>query len=533
MISECITCKLPGEICAPEADPPSCLNDIPLFKDFFSRRDLYHRVHVHVVGVRPKKDAKNSDAEISKHGLVRFGHFDPLVVAKTVGPDTGSTDYFPVGKHTFTTQKNNNAPVWDERCILIGKKGIENMNGIKISMYDGKEVDTRLMLDYAIPTTNLPPAGGAWKEFVVGAEAAEKSVNFNDLEFIFKIRVTECTDMISSKEDLLKFCTSGKIIDYSEEVIEGEIEADNALLQCWRQKGSSSSAVLWVLGRNDCFMHPHVAQELFIDKGYDFYVLNYSCNGLCRKRGWLENSFFNSHDRTGDFDLYLSQMEGSVSIMNSHKNYDKVLGYAHSTGGPLLINYLMEKGDDSFDGFIFNSIFLDPAFLGGEVAEAVMARGVSIGEKVGLVTDDTMLMKAAIPKELEETPIEYIGNKIVMDNWSSKIWSQHFFDFRCRPLYIVPKTVGFLNGITGVHDKISKRRKAKSYITLKPFVLITSRADDTLDFDETLKLVDIVGPSRCEIELRHNAHDVFLSIDKENVTMAIEMTKIWMNSTGF
>ena len=34
-------------------------------------------------------------------------------------------------------------------------------------------------------------------------------------------------------------------------------------------------------------MHPHVAKALFIEKGYDLYVLNYSSNGVCRKRGWV------------------------------------------------------------------------------------------------------------------------------------------------------------------------------------------------------------------------------------------------------
>jgi hypothetical protein len=64
-------------------------------------------------------------------------------------------------------------------------------------------------------------------------------------------------------------------------------------------------------------------------------------------------------------------------------------------------------------------------------------------------------------------------------------------------------------------------------------VCITSRADDTLTAKETLARIDIVGPNRYEIELHYNAHDVFLSEDEKDVSMAVEMVKVWMDSKGF
>ena len=54
-----------------------------------------------------------------------------------------------------------------------------------------------------------------------------------------------------------------------------------------------------------------------------------------------------------------------------------------------------------------------------------------------------------------------------------------------------------------------------------------------VDERDTVRVIDSVSPARCELELRHNAHDVFLSTEMENVTMAINMVKVWMDANGF
>ena len=216
------------------------------------------------------------------------------------------------------------------------------------------------------------------------------------------------------------------------------------------------------------------------------------------------------------------------------KDYDKVIGYAHSTGGPVLINYLMKKGDDKFNGFIFNSPFLDwgADAVGSEMGEFALEH-FDVLTSVTPMNNDAKLGAAKTPEELKHTPIEYIGEEIVFSAWSAKVWSQHYFDFRSRPLYEVPMTPGFAKGVTGVHNELAKWKEEKKYVTLKPMMCITSRADDILTAAETLARIDTVGPARCEIELRHNSHDVFLSHEESDVSMAMEMTKVWMDSNGF
>ncbi len=75
------------------------------------------------------------------------------------------------------------------------------------------------------------------------------------------------------------------------------------------------------------------------------------------------------------------------------KNYSKIIGYAHSTGAPILLNYLQKsnrKDISLFSGFIFNSPFLDWGHL-SPVQEIVTEEVVPVIVKVGLVKPKVIL----------------------------------------------------------------------------------------------------------------------------------------------
>jgi hypothetical protein len=455
---------------------------------------------------------------------------------------------------------NNSWPVWDSKALIICKKG--NTEGIEFSMYNKEEADEAILFQCQVYEADFPEAGSDWIEFSVSADTDKEAKIVGDLELVFKIKISDCAnDKMSTREDLHNFCQDSDTMAYSEqELIDGEEERDNALLQCWRNKAGSSKAVLWIIGRNDCFMHPNVAKSLFTERGYDLYVLNYSATGMCRKRGWVvslkqdetvfydylssvENSpiffsfyqtssHFNSHNHEGDCNLYLDQIDGAISLINSHQNYDKVVGYGHSTGGAILINYLMKMGDDYFDGFIFNAPFLDWNNAGGTMTEMLGENVLGLMENFGVLSNDRKFGVVPTPERFEE-PSVYLGDEIVLSAWSAKLWSQYFFDFRCRTLYSVPITVGFANSMTKVQNEIIEMKNDKKFITFKPVACIASRADDTLSAKETLNRIDFVGPARCELELRHNAHDVFLSTEKSDVDMAVDMVHDWMDAHGY
>lgn len=219
-------------------------------------------------------------------------------------------------------------------------------------------------------------------------------------------------------------------------------------------------------------------------------------------------------------------------MLKDGTSYDKVLGYAHSTGAPVLINYLLEKGDAAFDGFVFNAPFLEWGSM-------------NFGGESQLVEDITLLLMnnhpnpdkkwgaATTPEELKDTPIVYKDTEVKISAWSAKLWSSFFFDWRSRPLHSVSTTTGFAGGVSKVHKKLTKRAKKHQYATIKPMIVISSRGDDVLQNSETLTFIDGVGPARVEIELGYNAHDVFLSSEMDGVEMAINFIKTWMQSKGF
>ena len=186
---------------------------------------------------------------------------------------------------------NNKLPVWDRKVLHITKKGAECTSGLQLNLYDGvpkKEDRDKPFLQWTIPRSQFPASGSDWTDFVLDApDTNDGSEKFGGLELVLKLRVTGCEDTYLSRDELMNFQKSTSTISYSEVVQEGEEEQLNSLVQCWRHKKTASKAVLWLIGRNDCFMHVKVATKLFLDKGYDLYVLNWSCNGHCRKKGWL------------------------------------------------------------------------------------------------------------------------------------------------------------------------------------------------------------------------------------------------------
>jgi alpha-beta hydrolase superfamily lysophospholipase len=281
-------------------------------------------------------------------------------------------------------------------------------------------------------------------------------------------------------------------------------------------------------------MHPHVAQKLFWDNGFDLYVLNYKMNGHCRKQGWVKDAHYNSHNKYGDFNVYNNDISQALDIISAYRAYDELLGYAHSTGGPILLNYIMEHGDDAFAAFVFNSPFMDWGFVGGDMIEFVLEH-VGLLNKLHVVRNDKKIddFLYKTPSALEKTPIHYLGQDVVLSDWSARIWSMYYFDWSTRPLYGVPVTVGFAQGVTGVHRKLQERNAQNRAITSKPFLVITAQGDDVLKSDETLTRADWIGPCRTEMELNDNGHDVFLSGDHHDSEMAIELVAVWLQNKNF
>lgn len=109
-----LTIKYPADVASPEADVPSSLESVSEYNDFFTKPELYQRIHIHMIGMRAKDASPGySDDSGGVITLNRFGMRslistpDPMIVAEAKGMDTGSTTDFPIGKHTFAVSDDS------------------------------------------------------------------------------------------------------------------------------------------------------------------------------------------------------------------------------------------------------------------------------------------------------------------------------------------------------------------------------------------------------------------------------------------
>lgn len=194
----------------------------------------------------------------------------------------------------------------------------------------------------------------------------------------------------------------------------------------------------------------------------------------------------------------------------------------------------MEKGDDMFDGFIFNSPFLDFGHT-SSVVEIIIEKVTPLMTRLP-IWGWSFEKEVDTPAPLKTDPIIFRGDSIAVSDWHAKLWSQYYYDFDCRTIYHSPNTVGFLKGVVAVQNKILQYKNKDEYILHnihKPILNLSSRNDDTIESEESLVRIDAVGVNRTEIELPHNAHDAFLSSDADDVDLAFRMVANWMSSNGF
>ena len=276
-----------------------------------------------------------------------------------------------------------------------------------------------------------------------------------------------------------------------------------------------SSALLWLPGRNDAYYHPHVARVLAAH-GIDLYVLSYRRMGSCRKLGILDDPMRNSHCASGSFSEYHQDVTQALDFIRSRGAYERILGYGHSTGCPVLLDYVMTHGDGHFDGFIFNSPFLSWGMAGRPLSRLVVQHAPELLHRLRLWTDETELLGGGGASA-----------------WALQLWSQYKFDPADRPLYTVPVTIGFCRGINATHRELRRRSRAGVAITRKPFLVFTSMHDDVLEGDELAVAAHAIGPSRTLIQMCHARHDVFVSAEGTVVEQALASLRMWLVSQGF
>merc|ERR1711871_1389054 len=250
--------------------------------------------------------------------------------------------------------------------------------------------------------------------------------------------------------------------------------------------------------------------------GFDIYVVNYRMDGACRKHGLVSNPLHGSHCASGDFDGYMPEIDAILTTVAA-RNYAKVVAYAHSTGAPVMLQYLLQSGNTTlrnlFDGFVLNSPFLDWGHQ-SDVAELVLKNSLQCSNR--LTASDFAISSG--------------GNG--PGPWALKIWSQYEFDPALRPMYSSDVTKGFACAATKAHKRIQE----SGGVTNKPIFVITATGDDTLEFHETEHLSQRIPKDHTDLTitvLPEGRHDVFLSMEPETVGTALEFVCAYMVGHGW
>jgi hypothetical protein len=196
-----------------------------------------------------------------------------------------------------------------------------------------------LLLNFSLDISDLPEPGEDWTELQRTSEVTPEYDALERSELVFRVKISD--DYFVTPQDMEDLYSDTDEIEYREHVLDLE-SGDHALAQAWTHKNTTNKkAALWVIGRADGFTHAHVAKELFFGKGVDLYVLNWRFNGRCLNRGFIDNPYYISHNPCGDIDVYNEEVGLILDLIGESGPYETVLGYAHSTGAPILLNYII------------------------------------------------------------------------------------------------------------------------------------------------------------------------------------------------
>lgn len=362
--------------------------------------------------------------------------------------------------HRFKTIDNTTNPEWNERAWLTC---IGECTSLSISVHDD---NGPLCLDATLGKTTLLLVDG------------EQTITLPGGGGSYRLSMTLLTARQTTRVDHQSLSVTVN-------------DKGTYLLEEYSLPTNENSVVLWIPGRNDVFMHPHVAKTM-LDQGFDVCVYNYTSSLRATP---ADQHAFASHVPSGSFDGLVEEMDGVLEGLRS--KYNDVVVYAHSTGATILANYLLEtQKDDLFRGIYLNSPFLEWGRSG--LAEEAVLHGTPF------MMDSLKLPPGLILRQ---------GN--TFDSWRARIHTQHEYDaVRHQSHQTVHLTLGFAAASQRVFDKLEAQHRKKRLLTTVPVVLLTAQNDDTLDSAETIARTAWLGPSDPVVPpliLDYGSHDVFLS----------------------
>jgi len=251
-----------------------------------------------------------------------------------------------INRCAYRVKENTNSPKWDAMRTICFDSAIPRKElRLHIELFDDDKVPglTGLFSNLGKVVLRLPDADKAnWKL------CQEKLDKGGEIKVSLKTVQSPFYDVPT-----LDFLQQE---GWKEEIILSKTEKASLL---YNMKDGNTRMLFLVPGRGDTFMHFHMVKP-FQDRGFDIFCLDYHGIGRAKRFGGnKESDFYVSHAE--DHDEYLEEFDIALQFIRARrgKNYDVAMYHAHSTGGPIFINYCMARNDSfGMTHFIMNSPYI-------------------------------------------------------------------------------------------------------------------------------------------------------------------------------
>jgi alpha-beta hydrolase superfamily lysophospholipase len=267
----------------------------------------------------------------------------------------------------------------------------------------------------------------------------------------------------------------------------------------------SRYAMLWLPGKNDICLHPHVVAAVH-QSGADVHVCHHRGLPMNHRYGNLVDPLFASNHASGSLDDLCEDIDTTLLFLRT-QGYDGIVAYGHSTGGLALANYVRLRGDSAFVAFYYNSPFL---------CYSIPAAG-----RVLQWMDPLLSAFAPYP--------------VLLGGYTSPALVAHYarfeWDLSERSLAETHTTAGFLVATSRAQHAL--QCAPQRVLTHKPVALAVSQADDILNWRDIVDKSTVLGTVRPvpDLLLPFGHHDVFKSPLPEDTDAAVRHLRSFLHAT--
>eukprot|EP00978_Attheya_sp_CCMP212_P017670 scaffold47334_cov43-Attheya_sp.AAC.4 len=426
----------------------------------------------------------NSVSPLPKEGIFKSDKMDPFAEMRTNGKVPPIYFGKNINEHTTPVIWDAESPTWYGILWCAYEKGTASTVTVTLKDKNVLMKDTTLVKRVLA----VPHVWDKWVDHDIKQDNIKISVSL----------YRSCTPLFTSEEQAA--------IGLTEVLFDLNSGEKASLAYRVDEAGAHKKAVFFFPGRSDSFTQPHVFASYW-RRGYDFYTLDLRKCG--RTRRFLKDP--HKANDVDSFDTYKEEIDMALDFMAKQKKYDSVVAMAHSTGAPVLINYIMlqkeKKKEVPFSAYVMNSPFLDWGHVGGDLYEFALEHANWI---------------------LKLDP-DFIGIKGVgVDRYITAGWLLYRWNLTMRPILCSDLTAKWANAATRVHAKINAR-KGQPIIT-KPSLVLSSQSDIVLEHLETVNLAQNVFLNPNIVEFKRHGHDVFFSPFKEYNDLSIQELENFLDS---